>query len=70
MLLSWGLERISAKYGPALNDMKSYYMEGGRIKAACNDCPSKLKNTPSAGLCCYSVLSSCTDWSLVMPDLF
>lgn len=70
MSLSWGLERISAKYGPALDELKSYYMGGRRIKAACNDCPAKQKNTPSTGTCCYSVLSSCTDWSVVMRDLF
>lgn len=70
MLLSWRLERISEKYGPALDELKSYYTEGGRIKDACNDCPSKLKNTPPTGMCCYSMLSSCTDWSVVMPDLF
>lgn len=51
MLLSWRLERISAKYGPALDELKSYCTEGGRIKAACNDCPSKLKNTSSTGMC-------------------
>lgn len=70
MSLSWGLERISAKYGLALDELKPYYMEGGRMKAACNDCPSKQKTTPSTGMYCYSVLSSCTDGSVVMPDLF
>lgn len=46
MSLSWGLERISQKYGLALDELKLYYTEGGRIKAVCNDCPSKQKKHP------------------------
>lgn len=49
MSLSWGLERISAKYGPALDELQPYYMGGRRIKAACNGCPAKQKNTHRLG---------------------
>lgn len=72
MSLSWGLERIYAKYSPVLDELKPYYMEGGGgIRTTCSDCPAKQQITPSAGIYCYSVLASFyADWSEVISDLF